>query len=102
MWISLREMDRRNACFMAAYKSNQPNQALGLNKATTTERLPMEDKRVFLVGCILQGMAQSRVYFGMAEDALAIADAVLLQMAESEVGTTGHAVHERQAGYIVS
>lgn len=41
----------------------------------------MEDKRTYLVGCILQGMAASgEVYFGMAEDALAIADATIAQM----------------------
>ncbi len=62
----------------------------------------MEVKRVFLVGCILRGMAQNRVYFGMAEDALAIADAVLVQMEEAEVGKTGHVVHENQAPYIIS
>lgn len=62
----------------------------------------MEDQRVFLVGCILQGMAQNRIYFGMAEDALAIADAVLLQMAEMPVGTTGHVVTDNHKGYIAS
>lgn len=42
----------------------------------------MEDDRVYLVGCILKGMAsRQNIYFGMAEDALAVADAVLEQMA---------------------
>jgi hypothetical protein len=62
----------------------------------------MEDARVYLVGCILKGMAQNKVYFGMAEDALAIADAVLVQMGESAIGQTGHVVHENQARYEIS
>lgn len=40
----------------------------------------MED-RVYLVGCILKGMAaRGEIYFGMAEDALDIADAALEQI----------------------
>lgn len=82
MWISYREIDRINSCFMAACQSNQSS---GLNAVRTAERPDMEDKRVFLVGCILQGMAQrGEIYFGMAEDALALADATLNLMAQSE------------------
>ena len=41
------------------------------------------DDRVYLVGCILQGMAASNnMFFGMAEEAIAVADAALIQMAE--------------------
>jgi len=46
----------------------------------------MED-RVYLVGCILKGMAaRGDIYFGMAEEALAIADATLhlIEIDESE------------------
>lgn len=49
----------------------------------------MEDKRVFLVGCILQGMVSREViYFGMAEDALALADAALALVEQNETSTT--------------
>ena len=59
----------------------------------------MENERVYLVGCILKGMAQNKVYFGMAEDALAIADAVLEQMKEQSKPTTCVAIHENGEPY---
>jgi len=62
----------------------------------------MENERVYLVGCILKGMAQNKVYFGMAEDALAIADAVLLQMKDHPASQPSCAVHENQADYNLS
>lgn len=44
MWAPLKELERRNECFMACegYKPSFPfNQALGLNKAITAEKCDM-------------------------------------------------------------
>lgn len=44
----------------------------------------MENNRVYLVGCLLQGMAQrSGLTFGMAEEAVLVADAALMGMGEA-------------------
>jgi hypothetical protein len=63
----------------------------------------MEDKRVFLVGCILKGLAEKGgIYFGMAEDALVVADAALQQMADNPMTcapSMGQSVHEERSQY---